>query len=186
MDDWVRTLRAASPEPVHLVAHSYGAIPAVLAAAQKPAWCRSLLLFEPALYSLARGSNSVEDYTARLTPVVDAAAALDTATFHSRWMTALTGTPPAAAMTPAELVAAERLRLLVPPWTYEVPQATFAMVDTLVVTAGWNQEYEDIAATLVGLGAEHQHLRGYGHRLVDHPEADELIISWAVAHDQPA
>lgn len=183
MDAWVQTLFAASSEPVHLIAHSYGSIPAVLAAAQQPGWCRSLLLFEPALYWLARGSASVEDHIARLTAVMNDAAELDTVTFWRRWVTAMTGTSPTAPMTPAELVAAERFRLLVPPWTYEVPSATFAAVDTLVVTADWNQEYEDIAAALAALGAEHRHLGGYGHRVVDHPAASDLIIGWTSPHD---
>jgi len=183
IDAWADTLLAASTEPVHLIAHSFGAVASVLAASRRPRWCCSLLLFEPALYSVARGSVSIEDHIDRLTPIVTEAASLDAAAFWQRWMTAMTGTAPDPAMTPAELTTAERFRLLAPPWTFELPMAVFGEVDTLVVTAGWNQEYEDIAAALVRLGAQHQQLLGHGHRLVDDPAATALIHDWASAHD---
>ena len=180
---WADTLLAASAEPVHLIAHSYGAIASVLAASRRPAWCRSLLFFEPALYSLARGCVSIEHHINRLTPVVTEAPSLDAATFWVQWSTAMTGTAPDAATAPADLATAERLRLLAPPWTFEVPTAVFAEVESLVVTAGWNQEYEDIATAMVRLGAQHQQLLGRGHRLIDDPAATQLIHDWVSAHD---
>jgi pimeloyl-ACP methyl ester carboxylesterase len=44
----------------HVVAHSYGANAAVLAAQQDPALVRSLTLLEPACFDLARGMPAVE------------------------------------------------------------------------------------------------------------------------------
>ncbi len=183
IDAWVERLLAASTDPVHLIGHSFGAIPAVMAADRRPGWCRSLLLFEPALYSLARGSTSVERHIDRLTPVMAEAGSLDAAVFWQRWMTALTGTSPDPAETPAQLAAAERFRLLTPPWTFQVSTAVFVQVATLVVTAGWNQEYEEIAHALTRLGAQHRLLPGNGHRLVDDSAATNLIYDWATTHD---
>lgn len=183
INSWVDRLLTASADPVHLIAHSYGAIPAAMAAERRPGWCRSMVLFEPALYALARGSASVERHIERLTPVMTEAGSLDAAAFWRRWMTALTGTQPEPAGTTAQLAAAERFRLLAPPWSFQVPTAVFALVPTLVVTAGWNQEFEEIAQALARFGAEHRLLPGKGHRLVDDSAATRLISDWATAHD---
>ena len=180
---WVQTLHRAVIGPVHLIAHSYGAIAAVLAAGQSPGWCRSLLLFEPALYSLARGGASVERHITRMVPVVAEAPNLDTASFWSRWMTVMTGVVPDPPVTAQALTTAERFRLLTPPWAIEIPSSTMADVDTLVVTGAWNEEYEEIAAALVRAGARHRRLPGRGHRVVDHPGANQLIIDWVAAHE---
>ncbi len=45
--------------PVHLVAHSYGALGALIAAARRPAGVRSLTVIEPPLYYLAPGDQDV-------------------------------------------------------------------------------------------------------------------------------
>jgi pimeloyl-ACP methyl ester carboxylesterase len=44
----------------HVVAHSYGVLGALIAAAQRPADVRSLTLIEPPLYYLVRGDQEVE------------------------------------------------------------------------------------------------------------------------------
>lgn len=182
IDAWVQTILDACSEPAHLIAHSYGAIAAILAASHRPDRYRSLLLFEPAAYSLARGRASIEVHVRRLTPVMDQAPTLDAVTFWPRFMAALTGTTPPAPSTQAELVVAERFRLLSPPWSHSLPTAIFGVVPTLVVTGDWNAEYEDIAKSLVLLGAEHRHLVGHGHRVADHPAANELIEEWGTSH----
>ncbi|MGB8383036.1 MAG: alpha/beta hydrolase [Dermatophilaceae bacterium] len=181
MDAWVDTLYAASQQPVHLIAYSYGAIPAVLAAGQAPGWCRSLLLFEPATYSLARGRRSVEAHIQRLSPVLHDAASIDTATFWARYLTALTGSPAPLALTSQERVTAERFRLLTPPWSHQLPPAVFATVPTLVVSGDWNAEYEEVAEALVTLGAHHRILRGCGLASLTIPAP----TSWSLAGPAP-
>jgi pimeloyl-ACP methyl ester carboxylesterase len=182
IDAWVQTILDACLPPAHVIAHSYGGIAAILAASSRPNWCRSLLLFEPAAYSLARGQASIEEHIRRLTPIMDEAPQHDAATFWPKFMTALTGSTPPAPSTPAALVVAERFRLLTPPWSHHLPNTVFKVVPTLVVTGDWNPEYEDIARSLVRFGAEHRHLVGHGHRLVDHAAANELIEDWASSH----
>lgn len=44
-----------------------------------------------------------------------------------------------------------------------------ASIPTLVVTGGWNDEYETIAGVLVAHGASHHLLRGHQHRPQDAP-----------------
>jgi hypothetical protein len=43
----------------------------------------------------------------------------------------------------------------------------------LVVTGGWNDEYEAIASWIVG--ARHVTLAGHGHRPQDHPDAVRVV-----------
>lgn len=57
----------------HVVAHSYGANAAVLAAQLEPSVVRSLALLEPACFDLARGKPAVEEQIAAMTPVFAAA-----------------------------------------------------------------------------------------------------------------
>lgn len=64
---WVDSLLRVSAEPIHIVASSYGGIPAILAAGRYPTRIQSLVLLEPAAYSLARGGAEVEAFIARMT-----------------------------------------------------------------------------------------------------------------------
>jgi pimeloyl-ACP methyl ester carboxylesterase len=57
----------------HVVAHSYGANAALLAAQSEPALIRTLTLLEPACFDLARGKPAVEEHIAAMTPVFVAA-----------------------------------------------------------------------------------------------------------------
>lgn len=50
----------------HVVAHSYGAVVALLAAARRPDALRSLVVVEPAAFAVARGDPAVEEYLAAI------------------------------------------------------------------------------------------------------------------------
>jgi hypothetical protein len=54
-----------------------------------------MVLFEPALYSLARGAEHVEDHIARMSPVIAAAPGLTAAEYGLAWFTAI-GAPTSA------------------------------------------------------------------------------------------
>ena len=59
---------AASLEPGdHVVAHSYGAVVALLAASRRPEAFRSLVAIEPPAYAVARGHPAVEEFLAHFT-----------------------------------------------------------------------------------------------------------------------
>lgn len=179
--DWAAQILEACGGGAHVVAHSYGALPAVEAATESGA-VRSMTLMEPALYSLASGAEHVEDHIGRMSPVIAAAPGLTAAEYGLAWFTAIGIPEPKAPTTAAELRSAERLRLLPAPWDIPTPTAVFAEIPTLVVTGGWNEEFEEIAAALVRLGATHRQLAGFGHRVPDHPEANSLIREWAKQH----
>ncbi|MBO0925145.1 alpha/beta hydrolase [Cellulomonas sp. zg-ZUI199] len=163
----------------HVVAHSYGANAAVLAAQTEPALVRSLALLEPACFDLARGAPSVEEHITAMTPVF--AVADDPAVSaheFSRRFAAGTGTPPPD-LPDEELEArVARLRVLRPPWGVGLRQGL--PVRTLVVTGGWSRLYEETAAALVALGAQHLVLDGAGHRVQDDPRSSAALREhWA-------
>ena len=182
IDAWVHCILDACTEPSHVVASSYGGIAAILAAAARPDLIRRLILFEPAAYSLARGRTNVEARIDRMSPIMDSAPHLSASDYFVKFIGALTDAEPPPPQTDAEMTAAERLRLLAPPWNQSLPTQVFRDVPTLVVTGGWNQEYEEIAEAIALLGGEHRQLHGHEHRVADHEKANELIMEWSQSH----
>lgn len=157
-----------APAKAHLVAHSSGAVAASLVAASRPDLVASLTLIEPALYALARGNEAIEAHVSALEPVYARANELDAGAFIVEFFTALGQEGAKPPTTPETQLAAERWRLMAPMWEFEVPEQTFASTPTLVVTGGWNAEYEAIAERLVELGAERAQIKNGGHRPQDH------------------
>lgn len=169
---WEDTILSSCAGPSCVIAHSYGGPIAMSAAHRRPDLIRALVLLEPAAYALARGVPAVERHIDRMSPVLDRAPELDSAEFWSQFMSAMTGQPPQPAR-PDEMDRAERQRLLPGPWTLSTPTDVARDVPTLIITGGWNDEYEAIAGRIVG--ARHEVLTGFGHRPHDHPNATALI-----------
>lgn len=59
----------------------------------------------------------------------------------------------------------------------------FAKVPTLVVTGGWNDEYEAIAERLARSGAERVELSGSKHRPQDHPGFESALADFLGSRD---
>jgi len=154
--DWLRPAGGG-----HVVAHSYGANAALLAAQLEPSLVRSLALLEPACFDLARGMPAVEEHISALRPVLAVAAAM--------------GTEPAD-LPDGELEArVGRLRALSPPWGVGLRPDQVLPTRTLVVTGGSNPLYEETARALVAAGAQHLTLEGAGHRVQDHPQCTRAV-----------
>lgn len=137
-----------------MVAHSYGANAALLAAQSEPALIRTLTLLEPACVDLARGKPAVEEHIAAMTPVFVAAndPAVSTREF-SRLVAAGMGLE-APDLPERELEAnVTRLRALRPPWGIGLRRQAHLPVPTIVLTGGWSPLYEEIAQSLVTLGS---------------------------------
>lgn len=181
MDEWVARVLGLDGE-MDVVAHSYGGLPAIFAAAQAPERVRSLTLFEPAAYSYARGRTNAEAMINRMTPIVDKAPTMSAAEYHTSFMSALTGSPTRQTKDASELIAAERNRLLAAPWSFDLPTGPLSAVPTLVLTGAWNEEYEEIGQAMADQGARHAQLVGFGHRVQDHPGANSTIASWVSSH----
>ncbi|WP_372594520.1 hypothetical protein [Actinotalea sp.] len=160
----------------HLVAHSSGAVAATLAAAARPGFVRSLVLFEPACFALARGGDEVERHVGQMIPVFREAseAAVSDGEFATRFLTALGAKPP---FPPEPTLSAmgQRVRAVPPPWDHPSDASFIPAVPTLVITGGWNALYDEVAAALVHAGARHVVLPGHEHRPQDHEQASRLL-----------
>ncbi|MCM0638868.1 FAD-dependent monooxygenase [Cellulomonas wangsupingiae] len=165
----------------HVVAHSYGANAAVLAAQLEPALVRSLALLEPACFDLARGRPAVEEHIAAMTPVFEAAddPSVSARDFSLRFAAGM-GTEPPDVPDEQLRASVDRLRALRPPWGIGLRTQQGLPARTLVVTGGSSRMYEETAEALVALGAQHVALEGAGHRVQDDPRAPEVLTQhWA-------
>lgn len=165
-------LALESADAEGLVGHSFGGVSAAIAACmEQPA---ALVLIEPALFQLSREQPASAALIARLEPIYLDAALTDE-TFGRSFLRALHGEDPGPLATPDALSWSRRTRLHGAPWWHPVDPGCIAETRMLVLSGGWNDEYEEVAAALVGLGAEHAVLAGHGHRVMDHPDCSARI-----------
>lgn len=168
----ISVIREALGEGGHLVAHSAGAVPAMVAALRDPGRVYSLILCEPAVFSLTRDLPATAAHRELLQPLFDAAPDMTDEDFEREYVRRVfTGEAGRAARpghtAPADEAArrsAARLRLQTPPW--EAPLEIVPGVPTLVLTGGWEPLYEEVADFLVSTGAEHLQVGG-NHRPQD-------------------
>ncbi|MDK1329017.1 alpha/beta hydrolase [Arthrobacter sp. zg-Y1143] len=156
----------------HLVAHSAGAVPAMLAALRDPAGVSSLVLCEPAVFSLTRDLPATTAHRELLQPLFDAAPGLSDAQYQREFVRRVFAAEAAAAPDEAGLRSAARLRLQQPPW--DAPLDIVPGVPTLVLTGGWEPLYEEVADFLVSTGAEHRQVGG-NHRPQDTDSGAQAI-----------
>lgn len=161
----------------HVVAHSYGANAAILAAQEEPGLLASLVLLEPACSDLARGQDAVEAHIAAMTPVFQRADDPGTSTreFSRLFADGMGFEPPALADDELE-ERVRRLRSLQPPWNLGLRHELTPR--TLVITSGARPLYEQTAQELAGLGARHETMLGAGHRIQDDARATPRIRTW--------
>lgn len=158
-------LLAERPQGALLFAHSIGAVPAALSArAMKP---KGLVLVEPALYDIARGHPAIERHIGIVTEARTQADAGNLRGFWAILRPLMFGGPFDAARWDDERPVAERWARTNLPWGHGVREDMLNGIPTLVVTGGWNDEYEVIAGVLAGGGARHVVLPGAQHRAQD-------------------
>lgn len=174
--DKVEALAIASAgRQATVVAHSAGAVPALLALAEGAVDISSLVLLEPALYDIARGDPAIERHIAVMSTARAFAAEGDLFAYWSIVRPRMFNGPAAANNWANEKVQAEGFASIDLPWGYPVSATTIEQVPTLVVTGAWNDEYEAIAAELVRHGAVHRQLIGHQHRPQDHPDFQAML-----------
>jgi pimeloyl-ACP methyl ester carboxylesterase len=163
----------------HVVAHSQGAISAMMAAVERPDLVRSLTLVEPACLSLTAELPATAAHRALMQPLFDVRHHLSDDDFEREFVRrAFAAHAPGRGTAPdtaAARSAARRLRLQAPSW--EAPLQIVPGVPTLVLTGGWEPLYEEIAGYLRETGALHRVAAG-GHRPQDSPEGDRIIRSF--------
>ena len=153
----------------HLVGHSYGAVIALLAAAERPEAVRSLTVSEPGCLRVAAG-----------TPVVDEMIANGERLFREgeripdeMFLRLFRGGAGSAYGTPEQLPeellhGVELLKRERPSWEAEIPLEHLAAADfpVLVLSGGHSQAFEAVCDALAdGLGAERAVVPGRGHTL---------------------
>ena len=157
-------------------AHSIGAVPAVLAARAMRAG--GLVLVEPALYDVARGRAAIERHIGIVT---EARARADAGDLRGCWAILrplMFGGPFDAERWEAERPLATRWATTNVPWGHGVRTTMITGIPTLIVTGGWNAEYETIAERLSEEGAEHVVLAGAQHRRQDLPEFTRIVADF--------
>jgi len=165
-------------EPAVLFAHSLGGVPAVLAVAGGILDVRALVLVEPALYDIARGDAAIERHIAIWAEARSRAGLGDLRGFWAIVRPVMFGSPLDDSAWPEERGFAEQWAAAELPWGHEVRSRMLRGTPTLVVTGGWNDEYEAIAEVLVRNGAFHHALPGAQHRPQDLPEFGPVVADF--------
>lgn len=164
-------------DPGHVVAHSYGAIAALLLAERHGA--ATLTLIEPAALSLSATAPATCAHIEVMATVYELASDVQVsdAEFFRRFSEALGS--PAPPLPDEELSGmGAHLRALRPPWSVEVDPAVSTRVPTLVVTGAGEEMYGDVARVLTAHGAQHVEIPGTGHR----PQDDERLSALLLQH----
>lgn len=169
----------------HVVAHSQGAIAAMMAAVERPDLVLSLTLVEPACLSLTAELPATAAHIGLMQPLFDARHRMSDQDFQREFVRRVYATDLQQPATAEEKRSARRLRLQAPAW--EAPLHIVPGVPTLVLTGGWEPLYEEIAGYLRETGALHRIAAG-GHRPQDTAEGDRIIRSFIseVSRAQPA
>ncbi|MHA7276839.1 alpha/beta fold hydrolase [Arthrobacter sp. HLT1-21] len=167
----------------HLVAHSHGAISAMMAAVDRPDLVRSLVLIEPACLSLTADLPATAAHRALVEPLYQRRDSLSDEAFLQEFVRLVFSTEARHPATSEARRAARRLKMQLPPW--EAPLDIVPGVPTLIVTGGWEPLYEEIADYLAVTGAHHVVAPG-GHRPQDATEGDTLIREFIAVHANPA
>lgn len=168
MEENVASLAALTPRGAVVFAHSAGAVPVFLALQARALSLRALVLIEPGLYDIARGDAAIESHIDTMTRARALSSVGDLFGYWSIVRPLMFGGPAERSRWDAEKEAAATFEAKQPPWGFAVEASAIADLPTLVITGGWNAEYEAIAHVLEGHGASHLQLRGHTHRPQDH------------------
>src|SRR5215217_1601863 len=159
----------------HVVAHSQGAVGAMMAAVERPDLVFSLTLVEPACLSLTAELPATAAHISLMQPLFDARHQMTDQDFQREFVRRVYATDLQQPATAEEKRSARRLRLQAPAW--EAPLHIVPGVPTLVLTGGWEPLYEEIAGYLRETGAVHRVAAG-GHRPHDSVEGDRILRSF--------
>jgi pimeloyl-ACP methyl ester carboxylesterase len=159
----------------HVVAHSQGAVAAMMAAVERPDLVFSLTLVEPACLSLTAELPATAAHISLMQPLFDARHQMSDQDFQREFVRRVYATDLQQPATAEEKRSARRLRLQAPAW--EAALHIVPGVPTLVLTGGWEPLYEEIAWYLRETGALHRTAAG-GHRPHDSAEGDRIIRSF--------
>jgi pimeloyl-ACP methyl ester carboxylesterase len=151
----------------HLVGHSYGAVIALLAAAQRPEAVRSLVVSEPGSLRVAEGTPAVDEMIANGERLFENASSIPPDDFLRLFRGgagSAYGTPdelPEELLRGVELLKRER-----PSWEADIPLERLATANfpVLVLSGGHSRAFEAVCDALAdALAAERAVIPGRGH-----------------------
>ncbi|MFW7414140.1 alpha/beta fold hydrolase [Demequina sp. SO4-18] len=173
---------ASASHPVHVIAHSFGGNGALIAAQHYPDKIASLTLIEPSALALTRHTAATEAHIAEVGPIFASRADLDCtdAQLGYALLTALGGRMHRE--DPLNEAVGRTMRQAGAPWEAPLDRKWTMRVPTLVITGGWDDIYEDVAAHLESRGAQHLVVPGAEHRPQDLPPAHRAIAAHLAAH----
>jgi pimeloyl-ACP methyl ester carboxylesterase len=152
-------------EPMHVVAHSYGGVIALLAAALRPDAVRSLTVVEPPAFGVASGDPAVEAFVAGGTELWTEGPD-DPAAFLDRFFR-LVGSRPIPGRLKPELEQGARLLMRERyPWEARIPfgELAAASFPKLAVSGAHDDAFEAVCDVLAErIGAERAVIAGQGH-----------------------
>jgi pimeloyl-ACP methyl ester carboxylesterase len=152
-------------EPTHVVAHSYGGVISLLAAALRPESVRSLTLVEPPAFGIARGDPAVEAFVDRGLELWTEGPD-DPAAFLERFFD-LVGSRPIPGRLKPELEQGARLLMRERyPWEAQIPLDELAAAEfpKLAVSGAHDGAFEAVCDVLADrIGAERAVITGQGH-----------------------
>lgn len=164
--------------PFAVVAHSLGAVAAAVAIRDHGLSPTHVILAEPALYDLARGHEAVEAHIEPMTRARANAAAGDLFGYWQIVKPLMFGTPASRGAWAEDIEQARKFAAIEAPWGHGLRADIFTLCPTLVITGGWNPEYDAIAARLADGGCTNVVLQGSGHRVQDHPEFNGVLANF--------
>jgi pimeloyl-ACP methyl ester carboxylesterase len=151
----------------HLVGHSYGAVIALLAAAERPDAVRSLTVSEPGCLRVAAGVPVVDEMIANGARLFREGTVLDDDLFLELFRSGAGSSHVTPDQLPAELVhGVELLKAERPPWEAEIPLRRLASAGfpILVVSGGHAPAFEAVCDALAdAVSGERAVIPGRGH-----------------------
>jgi pimeloyl-ACP methyl ester carboxylesterase len=151
----------------HLVGHSYGAVIALLAAAERPQAVRSLTVSEPGSLRVAEGTPVVDEMIANGELLFSHASEIPSEDFLRMFRGGAGSAYDTPEQLPEELMrGVELLKRERPSWEAEIPLEQLAAADfpVLVISGGHSPAFEAVCDALAdGLDAERAVITGRGH-----------------------
>jgi pimeloyl-ACP methyl ester carboxylesterase len=151
----------------HLVGHSYGAVIALLAAAERPEAVRSLTVSEPGCLRVAEGTPVVDEMIANGVLLFENASSIPSEEFLRLFRGGAGSAYGTPEDLPEELVhGVELLKRERPSWEAEIPLERLAAAGfpVQVLSGGHSPAFEAVCDALAeGLSAERAVISGRGH-----------------------
>ncbi len=163
----------------HVVGHSYGAIVALLAAAQRPEAVHSLTISEPGLLRLGAGTPETDLMLAQGEELYNRRGEMTPDQFVRFFRAGTGSTHETPDELPDWLEQGARLAMIErTPWEAEVPFERLAAVRALVISGGHSAMYERLCDVVAErLDAERAVLPGRGHTIPSHGEPYNALLS---------